>query len=248
MWLAVWRGQSLQSNSGNRAGGNRKQRGSHVLTLRGVRADTLADGADSRGPSHNLGFGRRGYMRFTVPLTLILLVFGFVTSAAAADSCSSQFVFCPAADGLAGSFADCTQAPCEQVGMSTMSCSCRVKSNVASVTSGVCQPGTKDSFQSRYSLVDTMGVCTSSTRRWGFCLDVKCGPEVNGTTKCTCLTVTSSEYSSNQYVIVGGNPGTCSTSYSSATPSQVLAATAFLRCRQPDKRVVDPTIVWVASP
>jgi len=182
-------------------------------------------------------------------LILILLAFSFSTSAVASDSCSSQFAFCSAEEGLAGSFADCTQAPCEwKKGMSTMSCSCRVKSNVASVTSGVCQPGTKESLQSRYSLVDQMGVCTSPANRWGFCLDIKCGPGVNGTAKCDCLTVTSSEYSSNQYVIVGGSPRTCTSYYSSATPSQVFAATAFLRCKQPNKKVIDPTITWVATP
>ncbi len=188
-------------------------------------------------------------MKPTVLLTFMLLALGLVTGAASAATCSSQFAFCPAKEGLTGSFADCTQAPCEwKEGMSTMSCSCRVKSNVASVTSGACQPGAKESLQSRYSLVESMGVCTSSTSRWGFCLDIKCGPDVNGTTKCDCLTVTSAQYSSNQYVIVGGNPGTCASYYSSATPSQVFAATAFLRCKQPNSKVVDPTIAWVATP
>jgi hypothetical protein len=179
----------------------------------------------------------------------ILLAFPFAPVAAAADECSPQFTFCPPKEGLAGSFADCTQAPCEwKEGASTMSCSCRVKSNVASTTSGACQPGTKEALQSRYSLVDNMGVCTSGTNRWGFCLDIKCGPGVEGVTRCDCTTVTSSQYSSNQYVIVGGSPATCARDYSSATPSQVLAATAFLRCKQPNAKVVDPTIVWVDTP
>jgi hypothetical protein len=60
--------------------------------------------------------------------------------------------------------------------------------------------------------------------------------------------VTFSGYSSNQYVIVGGNPGTCASDYFSATPSQVFAATAFLRRKQPNSKVVDPTIAWVATP
>jgi hypothetical protein len=188
-------------------------------------------------------------MKATTLLTFTLLALSFASIAAAADSCSPQFTFCPAKEGLAGSFADCTQAPCVwKDGMSTMRCSCRVKSNVASTTSGACKPGTKEALQSRYSLVDSMGVCTSATFHWGFCLDIKCSPDVNGMTQCDCTTVTSSEYSSNQYVIVGGNPGTCATNYSSATPSQVLAATAFLRCKQPNTKVVDPTITWVATP
>lgn len=189
-------------------------------------------------------------MKATMLVMFTLLAFGFVPSAVAADSCSPQFAFCPAMEGLAGSFADCTQAPCEWNGTkSTMRCSCRVKSNAASTTSGVCRPGTKEALQSRYSLVDKMGVCTGSTRHWGFCLDIKCGPGVDGWTKCDCTVATSKEYSSNQYVIVGGNPGTCASNYSSATPSQVFAATAFLRCKQqPGTTVVDPTIVWVATP
>jgi hypothetical protein len=131
-----------------------------------------------------------------------------------------------------------------------MSCSCRVKSNVAATTSGACKPGTNEALQSRYSLVDSMGVCTSTTNRWGFCLDIKCGPDIKGFTKCECTTVTSSGYSSNQYVIVGGNPGSCASNryYSSATPSQVLDATAFLRCKQTSAKVVDPTIAWVITP
>jgi hypothetical protein len=146
-------------------------------------------------------------MKATMLLTFTLLAFSFVPTAVAADSCSPQFAFCPAREGLAGSFADCTQAPCEwKEGKSTMSCSCHVKSNVASTTSGVCKPGTKEALQSRYSLVDGMGVCTSATNRWGFCLDIKCGPGANGLTRCECTTVTSAEYSSKQYVIVGGTP------------------------------------------
>jgi hypothetical protein len=190
-------------------------------------------------------------MKATMFLKFTLLAFSFTSCAVADDSCSSQFAFCPAMEGLAGSFADCTQAPCEwKEGTSTMSCSCRVKSNVASTTSGVCKPGTNETLQSRYSLVDSMGVCTSATNRWGFCLDIKCGPGVNGLTKCDCTTVTSSGFSSSQYVIVGGNPGSCVSNlyYSSATPSQVFAATAFLRCQQPKTKVVDPTIAWVATP
>jgi hypothetical protein len=188
-------------------------------------------------------------MKSTLLLTLTLLTLSSVSSAIAADSCSPQFNFCPAQEGLAGSFADCTQAPCEwKEGMSTMSCTCRVKSNVASTTSGSCQPGTKEALQSRYSLIESMGVCTSATKRWGFCLDIKCSPGIDGWTRCDCTTVTSSEYASDQYVIVGGNPGTCAVDYSSATPSQVLAATAFLRCKQPDAKVVDPKIVWLATP
>jgi quercetin dioxygenase-like cupin family protein len=169
----------------------------------------------------------------------------------AADTCSPQFSFCPAQEGLAGSFADCTEAPCEwKKGKSTMSCSCRVKSNVASTTSGACRPGTSESLQSRYSLVDTLGLCTSATNRWGFCLDIKCSPAVHGRTRCECTTVTSTAYLSNQYVIVGAGPGACASNRysSSATPSQVLDATAFLRCRQPEAKVVDPTITWVAKP
>ncbi|HWM90252.1 MAG TPA: hypothetical protein VN493_05750 [Thermoanaerobaculia bacterium] len=186
-------------------------------------------------------------MKATMLFTFTLLALSFVS--AADDSCSSQFTFCPPQEGLAGSFADCTQAPCEwKEGASTMSCTCRVKSNVASTTSGKCRLGTDKALQSRYSLVDSMGVCTSATNRWGFCLDIKCSPGVDGVTKCDCTMVTSKEYLSNQYVIVGGNPGTCATNYSSATPSQVLAATAFLRCKQPNTKVVDPTIVWVDTP
>lgn len=188
-------------------------------------------------------------MKVAMFLTCSLLALSFVPCASAADSCSPQFTFCPAMEGLAGSFADCTQAPCEwKEGGSTMSCACRVKSNVPSTTSGTCQPGTKDALQSRYSLVESMGVCTSATNRWGFCLDIKCSPGVDGGTKCECTTVTSSAYSSNQYVIVGGNPATCSVYYSSATPGQVLAATAFLRCKQPGAVVMDPTIVWLTTP
>jgi hypothetical protein len=190
-------------------------------------------------------------LKTTLLLTLTLLAFSCIPGACATDSCSPQFAFCPPQDGLAGSFADCTQAPCEwKEGSSTMSCACRVKSNAASVTSGVCKPGTSESLQSRYSLVDSMGLCTSATNRWGFCLDIKCSPGVNGVTRCDCTTVTSPEYSSNQYVIVGGNPGTCAPNvyYSSATPSQVFSATAYLRCRQPNTTVVDPTIIWLANP
>jgi hypothetical protein len=188
-------------------------------------------------------------MKTALFFTFTLLGLSFVSIAATTDSCSSQFTFCPAQEGLAGSFADCTQAPCEwKEGKSTMSCACRVKSNVASTTSGACQPGSKEALQSRYSLVDSMGVCTSATKRWGFCLDIKCSPGVDGWTKCDCTTVTSSEYASNQYIIVGGNPGTCAVDYSSATPGQVYAATAFLRCKQPDTKVMDPTITWMATP
>jgi hypothetical protein len=188
-------------------------------------------------------------MKTTVLLTFALLTLSFASIAVAEESCSPQFNFCPAQEGLAGSFADCTQAPCVwKEGVSTMSCSCRVKKNVASTTSGACRSGTKDALQSRYSLVDSLGVCTSATKRWGFCLDIKCSPGVKGVTKCDCTTVTSAAYSSNQYVIVGGNPGTCATDYSSATPSQMLDATAFLRCKQPKAKVVDPTITWVAKP
>jgi hypothetical protein len=187
-------------------------------------------------------------MKTTMLLAFTLLAFGFAPSAVAAHSCSPQFAFCSAMEGLAGSFADCTQAPCEWNGKtSTMSCSCRVKSNVASTTSAVCKPGTNKALQSRYSLVASMGVCTSATSHWGFCLDIKCGPGVKGLVKCECTTVTSSKYSSDQYVIVGGSPDACASNYSSATPSQVFAATAFLRCKQPDTKL-DPTIVWVATP
>ncbi|HTG32493.1 MAG TPA: hypothetical protein VLB76_06140 [Thermoanaerobaculia bacterium] len=190
-------------------------------------------------------------MKATMPLAFSLLAFSFVPIAVAADSCSPQFAFCPAMGGIAGSFADCTQARCEwKEGMSKMSCSCRVKSNVASTTSEVCKPGTNEALQSRYSLVDSMGVCPSATNRWGFCLDIKCGPGVNGLVKCDCTTVTSPAYLSDQYIIVGGNPGSCSSDryYSSATLSQVFAATAFLRCKQPHAKVVDPKIAWVAAP
>jgi hypothetical protein len=190
-------------------------------------------------------------MKTTVLLTFTLFAFSFVHRATAADSCSTQFALCPAAEGLAGSFADCTQAPCEwKKGASTMTCSCRVKSNVASTTSGSCKPGTKEALQSRYSLVDSMGVCTSSTNRWGFCLDIKCGPGVNGLTQCKCTTVTSPEYLSKQYILVNRPPGACAPSqyYSSATLSQVFAATAFLRCKQPNAKVGDPRISWVATP
>jgi hypothetical protein len=187
-------------------------------------------------------------MKAATLLMFALLAFGFVSIAGAADSCSTQFSFCPAKEGVEGSFADCTQAPCEwKEGSSTMSCFCRVKSNAASTTSGSCMPGTKEALQSRYSLVDSMGVCTSSTNRWAFCLDIKCGPGVDGMTRCECTTVTSSEYSSNQYIIVGGNPDTCKRPYSSATLSQVFAATSFLCCKQPDKKVVDPAIAWVVE-
>lgn len=189
-------------------------------------------------------------MKTTVLLAITLLASAFA-SVAAAESSSPQFSFCPAMEGLAGSFADCTQAPCEwREGMSTMRCYCRVKSNVASTTSGTCRPGTSEALQSRYSLVESMGVCTSAANRWGFCLDIKCTPGVDGQTQCDCLTVTSSAYSSNQYVIVGSGTGACASTefYSSATPSQVLHATAFLRCKQPGTKVVDPTIAWVATP
>ena len=183
---------------------------------------------------------------------IVCALAGFPAGAASAvtsDSCSSQFTFCPAMEGLAGSFADCTRAPCVwKEGQSTMSCACRVKSNVASTTSGACQPGTKEALQSRYSLVESMGVCTGATNRWAFCLDIKCSPGVDGRTICECTTVNSAEYSSSQYVIVGGSPETCSVDYSSATPGQVFAATAFLRCKQPHALVMDPTIVWVATP
>ena len=184
-------------------------------------------------------------------LTLTLLGLSFASIAFAADGCSSQFAFCPAREGLDGSFADCTQAPCEwKEGAATMTCSCRVKSNVASVTSGTCQKGTSKGLQSRYSLVEEMGVCTSATNRWGFCLDILCGPGINGLTRCDCTTVTSSKYSSKQYVIVGGSPGSCASNryYSSATPSQVFDATAALRCQQPHAVVVDPPIVWLTTP
>jgi hypothetical protein len=188
-------------------------------------------------------------MKTTMLLTFTLFAFSSVSVAATTGSCSTQFNLCPAQEGLAGSFADCTQAPCEwKEGQSTMSCACRVKSNVASTTSGACQAGTKDALQSRYSLVESLGVCTGATKRWGFCLDIKCGPGIDGLTRCDCTTVTSSEYASDQYIIVGGNPGTCATDYSSATPSQVFAATAFLRCKQPDKKVMDPTIIWLTRP
>lgn len=184
-------------------------------------------------------------------LTFTLLAFSFVPVAGAADSCSSQFAFCSAREGLAGSFADCTQAPCEwKEGASIMNCSCRVKSNVASTTSGDCKPGTAEALQSRYSLVDSMGVCTSATNLWAFCLDIKCGPGVKGLTQCECTTVISSGYSASQYIIVGGKPGDCASNryFSSATLSQVLDATAFLRCKQPDTPVVDPAVVWVSTP
>src|SRR5690606_23297600 len=134
-----------------------------------------------------------------------------------------QFSYCPAMEGLAGSFADCTEAQCTwKEGASTMSCTCRVKSNVASTTSGDCKPGTNDALQSRYSLIDGMGVCTSATNKWGWCLDITCGPAVGGSTQCECTTVDSSQSSSTQYVIVGGDPGDCAANvyYSSATPSQ----------------------------
>jgi hypothetical protein len=204
----------------------------------------------------NAGSVQEEKVKTTKALTFTLLAFSFAPIAVAADSCLPQFSFCPAMEGLAGSFADCTQAPCEwKEGMATMSCKCRVKSNVAAVTTGGptggCKPGTKDNLQSRYSLVASMGVCTSATNHWGFCLDIKCGPGVNGFSKCECTVLTSSGYSSNQYVIVGGNPGSCASNlyFSSATPSQVLAATAFLRCQQPNNaEVVDPTITWVAKP
>lgn len=187
-------------------------------------------------------------MKAALVCTFMLLTLS-TAPISAADQCSPQFHFCPAEEGLAGSFADCTQAPCDwKKGKSTMSCACRVKSNVASTTSGACRPGTKDALQSRYSLVESMGVCTSSTMRWGFCLDITCSPGIDGWTICECKTVTSSDFSSKQYVIVGGSPETCAVDYSSATPGQVLAATEFLRCKQPDKRVEDPTIIWVAKP
>lgn len=194
-------------------------------------------------------------MKTTMLLTVTLLAFGFVPTAVAADNCFPHFAFCPAAEGLAGTFADCTKAPCTwKEGASTMSCKCLAKSNAASTTQAPplgegCKAGTSSNLQSRYSLVDSMGVCTSATNRWGFCLDIKCGPaDSSGYSYCDCTAVTSSGYSSNQYVIVKGNSGFCAANqyYSSATPSQVFAATAFLRCKQPNTGVVDPTIVWVA--
>lgn len=192
-------------------------------------------------------------MKASMRLTFTLVTFAFVAVAivATADDCLPGFTFCPAKEGLKGSFADCTQATCDyQEGAPTMTCTCVVRSNVASSTSRDCKAGTEKALQSRYPNVSALGVCTSTTNPWGFCLDVKCDPGVDGKTKCVCTTVTSPDYGSSQYVIVGGSSESCASDVhvSSATPGQTFSATGFLRCKQPDVEVVDPKITWVSSP
>jgi hypothetical protein len=186
-------------------------------------------------------------MKVTTFMAFLLLASGYISVAAAADTCAPQFHYCEGKLPPAGQFADCTRAKCEWDNVSSkMKCTCDVVSNVPSTTSGECKEPTEplQRLQSRYSLVDTMGVCTGATHRWGWCLDIMCDNNFN-TATCWCDTAKSETYDSKQYVIVGGTPGDCQAHYSSATVSQVLDATAFLRCKQPHRKIMDPQILWV---
>jgi hypothetical protein len=188
-------------------------------------------------------------MRRAGSLAMVLFS-AFIAGASAAHS--QTFQNC----GGAEIFADCTAATCTHGGPTGYLCTCKVGNggkgqvlqqgvSIPPATGCVAPtpPGHMPMYaQSRYSPVNSLGLCTNTKRTWAQCMGAKCTVSADGkTASCPCTAATSESSGGGDYVIVTSDPqyhGQCTDDviYSSATyMGQLVALSKALNFPIPDK-------------